>query len=117
MWLRYGEGHGVLSVWRSGRRGTQGGTRRDPCHTRWSDLPSNEGWRRVDYALEEERHRRTGLLQGTGEQVCFKLPATQVLDERLAAVPEAPVAIDQPYDGLTYREMWYEERQAVGYLH
>ncbi len=55
--------------------------------------------------------------KGTGEQVCFKLPATQVLGERLAAVPEAPVAIDQPYDGLTYREMWYEERQAVGYLH
>jgi putative two-component system hydrogenase maturation factor HypX/HoxX len=55
--------------------------------------------------------------KGTGEQVCFKLPATQMLGERLAAVPEAPVAIDQPYDGLTYREMWYEERQAVGYLH
>jgi putative two-component system protein, hydrogenase maturation factor HypX/HoxX len=55
--------------------------------------------------------------KGTGAQVCFKLPATQVLGERLAAVPEAPVAIDQPYDGLTYREMWYEERQAVGYLH
>ncbi len=55
--------------------------------------------------------------KGTGEQVCFKLPATQVLGERLAAVPEAPVAIDGPYDGLTYREMWYEERQAAGYLH
>ena len=55
--------------------------------------------------------------KGTGEQVCFKLPTTQVLGERLAAVPEAPVPIDQPYDGLTYREMWYEERQAVGYLH
>src|SRR5260370_7969581 len=55
--------------------------------------------------------------KGTGEQVCFKLPATQVLGESRVAVQEAHVAIDQPYDGLTYREMWYEERQAVGYLH
>src|SRR5215469_14952640 len=36
---------------------------------------------------------------------------------RLASVPEIPVAIDQPYDGRTYREIWYEEMQEVGYLH
>jgi putative two-component system hydrogenase maturation factor HypX/HoxX len=47
----------------------------------------------------------------------FKLPATQVLGERLAHVPDVPVALDQAYDGQTYREIWYEERQAVGYLH
>ena len=47
----------------------------------------------------------------------FKLPATQVLGERLAHIPEVPVAIGHPYDGRTYREIWYEERQEVGYLH
>ena len=55
--------------------------------------------------------------RGTGEQVYFKLPATQVLGERLAAVPEAPLAVDHPYEGRTYHEIWYEESQAVGYLH
>ncbi len=55
--------------------------------------------------------------KGTSEQVSFKLPATQVLGERLVQVPDAPLAVDQPYAGLTYREVWYEERQAVGYLH
>jgi putative two-component system protein, hydrogenase maturation factor HypX/HoxX len=55
--------------------------------------------------------------KGTDGQPSFKLPATHVLGERLAHVREVPVALDQPYDGQTYREMWYEERQAVGYLH
>jgi putative two-component system hydrogenase maturation factor HypX/HoxX len=50
-------------------------------------------------------------------QPSFMLPATQVLGALLAAVPEVPVALDQPYDGGTYREIWYEERQEVGYLH
>jgi len=47
----------------------------------------------------------------------FKLPATQVLGDRLAHVPEVPIAIDFLYHGRTYREIWYEERQEVGYLH
>ena len=47
----------------------------------------------------------------------FKLPATYVLGERLADVPEVPVSLDQAYGGRTYREIWYEERQEVGYLH
>src|SRR5260370_3052491 len=55
--------------------------------------------------------------KGTSERIYFKLPATQVLGERLSAVPEVPLAVDQPYAGRTYREIWYEERQAVGYLH
>ena len=57
------------------------------------------------------KHRRTD-----GEP-SFKLPATQVLSDRLSYVPEIPVAIDFPYHGRTYREIWYEERQEVGYLH
>ena len=47
----------------------------------------------------------------------FKLPATQVLGDRLTHVPEIPVAIEFRYHGRTYREIWYEERQEVGYLH
>src|SRR2546427_361191 len=55
--------------------------------------------------------------KGPDGQPSFKLPATQVLGDRLAHVPEVPLAVDQAYDGRTYREIWYEERQAVGYLH
>jgi len=53
----------------------------------------------------------------TDGEPSFKLPATQVLGERLAHVPEIPVTLDQVYDRRTYREIWYEERQEVGYLH
>src|SRR5438876_1157379 len=55
--------------------------------------------------------------KGTAGQPSFKLPATHVLGDCLAHVPEVPVAVDQAYNGQTYREIWYEERQAVGYLH
>jgi putative two-component system protein, hydrogenase maturation factor HypX/HoxX len=55
--------------------------------------------------------------KGTDGEPSFKLPATQVLGDRLTHVPEIPVATDHPYDGRTYRDIWYEERQAVGYLH
>src|SRR6266446_5398625 len=55
--------------------------------------------------------------KGTDGQPSFRLPATHVLGDCLAQVPEAPLALDQAYDGQTYREIWYEERQAVGYLH
>src|SRR5437588_4344073 len=54
---------------------------------------------------------------GPDGQPSFKLPATQVLGDRLAHVPHVPLAVDQAYDGRTYRDIWYEERQAVGYLH
>jgi putative two-component system protein, hydrogenase maturation factor HypX/HoxX len=55
--------------------------------------------------------------KGIDGQTSFKLPATQVLGDRLAHVPDVPLAVDQAYEGQTYREIWYEERQAVGYLH
>ncbi|OLB45350.1 MAG: hypothetical protein AUH05_03435 [Ktedonobacter sp. 13_2_20CM_53_11] len=55
--------------------------------------------------------------KGPDGQPSFKLPATQVLGNRLAHVPDGPLAVDQAYDGRTYRDIWYEERQAVGYLH
>ena len=53
----------------------------------------------------------------TDGEPSFKLPATQVLGDRLTNVPEVPLALDHPYDGRTYRDIWYEERQEVGYLH
>ena len=55
--------------------------------------------------------------KGTDGQSSFKIPATHVLGDRLAHVPDIPVAIDLSYHGRTYREIWYEERQEVGYLH
>lgn len=44
----------------------------------------------------------------------LKLPATAILGrERLAGVPEVPVSTSE---GRTYREIWYEEQNGVGYL-
>ena len=57
------------------------------------------------------KHKRTD-----GEP-SFKLPAMQVLGDRLIHVPEIPVAMDFLYHGRTYREIWYEESREVGYLH
>ena len=47
----------------------------------------------------------------------FKLPATMVLGEALNEVPESP--IDPLYMGpeKTFKEIWYEEVNQVGYLH
>ena len=47
----------------------------------------------------------------------FKLPATMVLGEALNEVPESP--IDPLYLGpdKTFKEIWYEEVNQVGYLH
>ena len=55
--------------------------------------------------------------KGPDGQPSFKLPATQVLGDCLAHAPDVPLAVDQAYDGRTYRDIWYEERQAIGYLH
>lgn len=49
-------------------------------------------------------------------QPTLKLPATQVLADKLTEVAE--LALPPVHDGArTYREIWYEERGAVGYLH
>jgi len=55
--------------------------------------------------------------KGPDGEPSFKLPATHVLGDCLTHVPEISVAIDFLYHGRTYREIWYEERQEVGYLH
>jgi putative two-component system hydrogenase maturation factor HypX/HoxX len=47
----------------------------------------------------------------------LKLPATMVLDEHLAGVPEAPAMLWDERPARTYRELRYEEADGVGYVH
>ncbi len=57
-------------------------------------------------------------LRGTPkDEPTFKLPAATVLAGRLAGVPEVPLAPEADVDGETWREIRYEERDGVGYLH
>jgi putative two-component system protein, hydrogenase maturation factor HypX/HoxX len=52
------------------------------------------------------------------DEEAFKLPATHVLRQHLQSigVPESVHPLDQPYTARTYREIWYEESNGVGYL-
>ena len=56
-------------------------------------------------------------LRRAGGDTNFKLPATMVLGQRIADVPEAPLAADAVVDYPTWRPIRYEEAGAVGYLH
>jgi putative two-component system hydrogenase maturation factor HypX/HoxX len=47
---------------------------------------------------------------------CIKLPATDVLGDLLDKVPEVPVPLHYSSPTRTYRDIWYEERNAVGYV-
>ncbi|MDP2762612.1 MAG: hydrogenase maturation protein [Sideroxyarcus sp.] len=51
-----------------------------------------------------------------GEQT-FKLPAALVLGEHLGAVPEAPLDPFSRCAGETYRDIWFVQKNNVGYLH
>lgn len=53
----------------------------------------------------------------TKDQLYCKLPAAVVLKEKLKGIPELPLPIDHEFKGQTYREIWYEESNDVGYLH
>jgi putative two-component system hydrogenase maturation factor HypX/HoxX len=59
----------------------------------------------------------THLQRLGGSDPSFKLPAARVLGERLAGVPEVPLAREALVDGATWRPIRYEEEGAVGYLH
>jgi putative two-component system hydrogenase maturation factor HypX/HoxX len=50
-------------------------------------------------------------------ELALKLPATMALDKRLADVPEAPLDPFAPSTGETYRDIWFEQKNGVGYLH
>lgn len=52
-----------------------------------------------------------------GNQSFFKLPAVMVLGEHLKNVPELPWYREVPATCKTYKEIWYEEKNNVGYLH
>lgn len=52
-----------------------------------------------------------------GDTTYLKLPATVVLAPHLAGVPELAQPPGEAHDTCTYREIWYEERNDVGYVH
>lgn len=53
---------------------------------------------------------------GGAEGEYFKLTATEVLGARLGQIPEVPLSIDAVTSFKTYRDIWYEERNEVGYV-
>ena len=50
-------------------------------------------------------------------EISFKLPATLALDGHLADVPEAPLDPFSPCSGETCRDIWFEQKGNIGYLH
>ncbi|WP_394751975.1 enoyl-CoA hydratase-related protein [Crenothrix sp.] len=50
------------------------------------------------------------------ERKYFKLPAAMVFRNKIKDLPEVPVTIYET-SANTYREIWYEEHNQVGYLH
>lgn len=57
------------------------------------------------------------LRQKPAEEPTFKLPAALVLGERLQAIPELPEPLDPAAAGKGFREIFYREKNGVGYLH
>jgi putative two-component system hydrogenase maturation factor HypX/HoxX len=66
----------------------------------------------VDGAVWISHLKRAGGVEGE----YLKLPAADVLGDRLTQVPEAPLPIDATAPFKTYRDIWYEERNEVGYV-
>ncbi|WBW95039.1 hydrogenase maturation protein [Oceanirhabdus sp. W0125-5] len=50
-----------------------------------------------------------------GNHKYFKLPAAQVLGDKVNNIPHLPIEAD--VKGRTFRDIWYEENNKVGYLH
>jgi len=50
-------------------------------------------------------------------ELMLKLPATLALEGHLGDVPEAPLDPFSAYSGETYRDIWFEQKNSVGYLH
>lgn len=55
--------------------------------------------------------------KSTDHSITFKVPATLILADKLSNIAESPLAFDEEYEGRTYREIWYKEKNKVGYLH
>ncbi|KAB7703991.1 hydrogenase maturation protein [Bacillus aerolatus] len=72
-------------------------------------------------------HRNGALCRATGDGAVwithlkkkggFKLPAALVLKNRLRNIPPSPLSVFENYEGQTFREISYEEKGNVGYLH
>ena len=60
------------------------------------------------YRTSEGRGRR---------RIISKLPATLVLGDHTADVPEVPLPFHGTTSSKTFREIWYEESEAIGYVH
>lgn len=52
-----------------------------------------------------------------GSQAFFKLPAAIVLGDAVKKVPESPIELLYTGADKTFREIWYEEENQVGYLY
>ena len=53
-----------------------------------------------------------------GKQSAFlKLPATMVLGDKLKTIPSDPLPLLVPLNRKTFQEIWYEEKNHVGYLY
>lgn len=55
--------------------------------------------------------------QGDRPDTYFKLPAAMVVADQLADVPDVPIPIEAETTGATFRDIWYEEHNDVGYVH
>ncbi len=67
----------------------------------------------VDGAIWISHLKRKAL---NGDKPSFKLPATWVLGGQIADLAKIPTGIHHS-NSHTFREIWYEEKNAVGYLH
>jgi putative two-component system hydrogenase maturation factor HypX/HoxX len=57
-----------------------------------------------------------GHLRQHAASPTLKLPAAEVLGERVAHVPDRPLDLDAAANG-TWRDLWYEEAEGIGYIH
>jgi putative two-component system hydrogenase maturation factor HypX/HoxX len=53
----------------------------------------------------------------TDGEPTLKLPATEVLGDAIGTVPDLSYAVEAPESGATWRDIRYEEHDAVGVLH
>ena len=93
----------------------EGALHRDARHA----LPGDAIARRGDAVLRATVDGAVwiGHLKVAGDEARFKLPAAMVVGDRLAGVPEKPLAAHESVDHSTWQPVRYDERGRVGYLH
>lgn len=55
--------------------------------------------------------------KSVGQNISFKLPATQVLGSTIETITETPLTAFTRYPGRTFQEIRYEEVEQIGYLY